>query len=56
MKFNLGTFVTIKVSEESGEVIGRAEYVSRSEPQYLVRYKDGTGCAVERWWDESALA
>ena len=53
-KHNLGAMVFIKASYEQGEVIGRAEYTN-SEPTYLVRYKDGTGCAVEKWWSESAL-
>lgn len=51
----LGDSVTIACSGESGEIVGRAEYKAQQEALYLVRYKDGTGCAVERWWPESAL-
>lgn len=56
MKFELGHPVTITCSGESGIVVGRAEYVSQSEPQYFVRYKAADGRAVEAWWTESALA
>lgn len=61
MKFNLGEHVTILRTrnevhmQEGGKVIGRAEHYN-CEPQYLVRYVDGTGCAVEKWWAESALS
>jgi hypothetical protein len=54
MKHDLKKTVTIVVSGETGEVIGRAEYVY-AEPSYLVRYKDADGRAVESWWTESAL-
>lgn len=56
MKYQLGDIRTINCSDERGEVIGRAEYAAKSEPVYLVRYVDGTGCAVEKWWDESAIS
>ncbi len=55
MKFALCAPVTIKVSGETGEVTARAEYASRAEPTYLVRYKAADGRATEQWWDESAL-
>lgn len=51
----LGAAVTITASEESGTVIGRAEYVE-SNPQYLIRYKAADGRATEVWWNGSALA
>lgn len=54
-KFELGSNVTISVSGESGEVIGRAEY-QISENSYYVRYKSADGRAVETWWNESALS
>ena len=54
MKFILGQQVQIKVSNEQGEVIVRAEYLN-SENAYLLRYKSGDGRAVEAWWGESAL-
>ena len=37
-KFNIGQQVSITVSNETGEVIGRAEYAT-AENTYLVRYK-----------------
>lgn len=54
-KFELKQQVKITASDESGEVIARAEY-SESSPAYLVRYKAADGRAVEQWWNESALA
>ena len=53
-KFELGQQVEIKVSGESGEVIGRAEYAD-SENSYFLRYKDAQGMAREAWWPEGAL-
>lgn len=53
-KFPLGVELILKVSDEKGECIGRAQYVN-AENQYQLRYKDGNGCAVESWWGESAL-
>ncbi len=54
MKYELKDVVSICVSGETGEVIGRAEY-KNSESTYLLRYKDADGTAVEKWWSESAL-
>lgn len=54
MKYNLNQSVMIECSQETGEVIARAEYVN-AEPSYLVRYKNAEGRAVESWWAESAL-
>lgn len=54
-KFGLGQNVVIAVSKEAGVVIGRAEYQQYTNPQYLVRYADGTGTARESWWAEDAL-
>ena len=42
------------LSEEKGQVIGRAEYTS-SAPAYLIRYVAGDGRLVEAWWQESAI-
>lgn len=53
-KFQLGQGISIIVSEESGEIIGRAEY-SHMQPNYFVRFKDSTGRAREEWWTEDAL-
>ena len=51
--YKLGDAVTL-TSGEGGTVIGRAHYLD-SNPQYLVRYADGTGRLVENWWFESAI-
>jgi hypothetical protein len=53
-KFKLHQCVKIKVSGETGTVIGRAEYAD-SKPNYLIRYAAGDGRAVESWWAASAL-
>jgi hypothetical protein len=52
--FNLGAHVRLKLSEENGIVMGRAEFC-HSENNYLVRYKAADGRVVESWWGESAL-
>lgn len=53
-KFELQAKVSISASEETGVVIGRAEY-STTEPSYYIRYRAADGRAVESWWSESAL-
>lgn len=53
-KFNLSQPVVIAVSDEVGEVVGRAEYTT-AENNYFVRYRSADGRAVEQWWPESAL-
>jgi hypothetical protein len=53
-KFNIGDKVTLLCSNESGIVIGRAEY-SNTECSYLIRYRAADARAVEQWWSESAL-
>lgn len=53
-KFNNGDTVKIAISGETGQVIGRAEYLS-DERRYWVRYKTAMGRATEEWWVESAL-
>lgn len=53
-KFELRDRVVITVSDEVGEVIARSDSL-RASDQYLVRYKDATGKAVEQWWDADAL-
>lgn len=52
--FDLHSRVRLVESDETGTVIGRAEYVE-SANQYLVRYRAGDGRQVESWWAESAL-
>lgn len=53
-KFTLGQTVKMLTSDESGTVIGRAEYAA-SENSYFVRYRAGDGRQVETWWSESSL-
>ncbi len=53
-KFDLGQRVKLAVSDERGEVIGIATYLSRPN-SYLVRYKTADGCQTEAWWDGSAI-
>lgn len=52
--YNIHDVVMISVSGEVGEIIGRAER-EYDLHEYLVRYKDANGCAVERWWNENAI-
>lgn len=53
-EFELGAKVTVDVSGETGEVLGRAEYVTAANT-YFVRYRSADGRAVEAWWEENAL-
>ncbi|PMQ04203.1 hypothetical protein DyAD56_16060 [Dyella sp. AD56] len=53
-KFRMKAKVKIKVSGETGTIIGRADYEA-AENNYRVRYVAKTGTAAERWWTESAL-
>lgn len=53
-EFSLSDPVRIVASDETGEVIARAEYLT-AENGYLIRYKSADGRAVESWWGESAL-
>lgn len=52
--YNLGDRVKLKESDETGEVIGRADY-SHAEPSFFIRYKCGDGRMIESWWTESAI-
>lgn len=54
-KFELGQLVNIAISDEFGEVKGRAEYATH-ENSYFVHYKAGDGRAMSAWFDESDLA
>lgn len=55
-EYRIHDVVLISVSGERGEVIGRAELESGTGAiEYLVRYENGNGCAVEKWWDENAI-
>ncbi|SFN79222.1 hypothetical protein SAMN05216516_1272 [Izhakiella capsodis] len=52
--FELNQLVESRVSDECGEVKGRAEY-STHENSYFVHYKAADGRAVSAWFDESDL-
>lgn len=53
-KFELNANVKLVLSAEAGVVVGRATYVDAPD-NYFVRYVDGTGCQVERWFSADAL-
>ena len=53
-EYEMYDIVIISVSNERGEIIGRAEREG-DLLEYLVRYNDGNNCAVERWWSENAI-
>lgn len=53
-KYGLKQVVKMRESEETGTIVGRAEYTD-SNPTYLVRYKAGDGRQVQSWWEESAI-
>jgi hypothetical protein len=54
-EYELNQLVMIMASSESGVVVARAQYVG-SQNQYLIRYKNGMGCAVEQWWAADSIA
>lgn len=54
-KFDLGETVKIDISGETGEVIGRAEYVATA-PSYFVLFKAADGRAVTAWWEADFLS
>jgi hypothetical protein len=54
--FKIAMGATVQISpNESGKVIGRAEYNDNTLHTYLVRYVAGDGCLVENWWKEDAI-
>ena len=53
-KFGINQLVELRVSNEFGEVKGRAED-STHENSYFVHYKAADGRAVSKWFDESDL-
>lgn len=53
-EFSIGQSARIRESRESGIIVSRAEHQS-AENNYLLRYKNNQGIAVEQWWTESAL-
>lgn len=53
-KFSLGQKVKLALSGESGDVVGRAQYLNANN-NYYVRYVDAHGVQRESWWSEEAL-
>lgn len=53
-QFEIGDAVSLALSNESGLVIGRAEY-QHMPPNYWVRYLAGDGCQREGWFEAAAL-
>lgn len=50
----LRTFVTLADSNEKGQVVGIAHYLTHTI--YQVRYVDTLGCQQERWIDREGFA
>jgi heat shock protein HspQ len=53
-KFEIGQDVRLKMSEEKGTVIGRAEYAN-DENRYEIVYRNVTGAHAHGWFTESEL-
>lgn len=53
-EFEIGEEVQIVISGETGRIIGRVEY-EHGINEFLVFYKDGTRCAVTKWWSAEKL-
>ncbi|HGU6761699.1 TPA: hypothetical protein ACNACH_004128 [Escherichia coli] len=53
-KFELSQLVTMRISEEWGEVQARAQYAN-GENQYLIHYQAADGRATTEWFGESML-
>lgn len=53
-KFVIGANVSLSMSGEKGEIIGRAEYKTESN-KYYVRYVTAQGSQTEDWISENAL-
>ncbi|WGL96284.1 hypothetical protein [Arsenophonus nasoniae] len=54
-KFELNQEVKILVSDEEGNIKGRADYVN-SDNQYLLCYKAADGRAVDKWLYEDEIS
>lgn len=52
--YSNGDQVTIICSGETGNVLGRADYL-HDENQYYVEYLAADGRGVKQWWPESSL-
>ncbi|EEX2766048.1 TPA: hypothetical protein ACGG59_002772 [Escherichia coli] len=53
-KFCLGQLVSLRISDEFGEVQARSQHVT-GENQYFIYYQAADKCATERWFSESQL-
>ena len=53
-KFDLNQVVKVRVSDEFGEVRGRAQY-AHAENQYYIHYRAADGRALSDWFGESEL-
>lgn len=53
-KFDLNQMVNVRVSDEFGEVRGRAQYAN-GENQYYIHYCAADGRATSSWFGESLL-
>ncbi|MDN4285205.1 hypothetical protein OA820_26155 [Citrobacter freundii] len=53
-KFCLGQLVSLRISDEFGEVQARSQHVT-GENQYFIYYQAANKCATERWFSESQL-
>lgn len=53
-KFKLNDSISLKYSDETGVVIGRAQYLN-DEDKYFVIYKAADGRQTTEWWDESHI-
>ncbi len=52
--YDMREIVRLRLSGESGIIIGRAEY-AEADNSYLVRYKAADGRLTEAWWSETAI-
>lgn len=53
-KYDIGWKVRLRLSDEEGDVVGRAQY-QHGENSYLVRYRAADGCQRQSWFEESAI-
>lgn len=53
-EYKIGQRVALAESDETGVIVGRAEYRS-NQNTYLVLYQAGDGRQVEAWWGEDSI-
>ena len=54
-KYSIGDRVKMVESEESGAIVGRAEYAHTDSKSYHVRYADANGVQSKQWWEEQDI-